>query len=102
MASSVQPSPGRPTAPQLKAVQPRDDPRTSLLVIASFLAVYLIWGSTFFAIRIGLESFPPLLLAGTRHTGAGILLCLLFWKQGTRPTKQQWITAAITGGLLLF
>src|SRR5215831_1026800 len=102
MASSVQPSPGRPTAPQLKAVQPRDDPRTSLLVIASFLAVYLIWGSTYFAIRVGLESFPPLLLAGTRHVGAGALLYLLFRRGGTRPTKAQWMTAAITGVLLLF
>jgi drug/metabolite transporter (DMT)-like permease len=71
-------------------------------VVACFLAVYIIWGSTYFAIRIGLESFPPLLLAGTRHIGAGILLCLLFWRSGTRPTKQQWITAAITGLLLLF
>ncbi len=75
---------------------------SSFLVVASFLAVYLIWGSTFFAIRIGLESFPPLFLAGTRHMGAGILLCLLFWRSGSRPTKQQWITAAITGVLLLF
>src|SRR5215467_2311989 len=73
----------------------------SFLVVASFLAVYLIWGSTFFAIRIGLESFPPLLLAGTRHIGAGILLCLLFGKRGSRPTKQEWTTAAITGVLLL-
>jgi drug/metabolite transporter (DMT)-like permease len=76
--------------------------RGSLLVIASFLAVYIIWGSTFFAIRIGLESFPPLLLAGTRHLGAGIVLYLLFRKSGTRPTRQQWLTAAITGTLLLF
>jgi drug/metabolite transporter (DMT)-like permease len=102
MATSVQPSPGSTAASQLVAAQPPGDAPTSLLLIASFLAVYLIWGSTFFAIRIGLESFPPLLLAGTRHIGAGIVLCLLFWKRGTRPTKQQWITAAITGGLLLF
>jgi drug/metabolite transporter (DMT)-like permease len=77
----------------------RDD---SFLVTASFLAVYLIWGSTYFAIRIGLESFPPLFLAGTRHIGAGLLLCLLFWRRDQRPTRQQWTTAAITGALLLF
>jgi drug/metabolite transporter (DMT)-like permease len=74
----------------------------SLLVTASFFAVYVIWGSTYFAIRIGLESFPPLLLAGTRHIGAGVILYLLFRKSGTRPTKVQWVTAAITGVLLLF
>jgi drug/metabolite transporter (DMT)-like permease len=76
--------------------------RDSFRVVASFLAVYIIWGSTFFAIRIGLESFPPLLLAGTRHIGAGIVLYLLFRKSGTQPTRQQWLTAAITGVLLLF
>ena len=75
---------------------------SSVLVVASFLAVYLIWGSTYFAIRVGLESFPPLFLAGTRHIGAGILLCLAFWKHGERPTREQWFTAAITGVLLLF
>ena len=100
MATSVETSPVRTTVLQLEG--PPGHSRTSVRLIASFLAVYLIWGSTFFAIRIGLESFPPLFLAGTRHIGAGILLCLLFGKQGTRPTKQQWITAAITGGLLLF
>src|SRR5262252_5763793 len=100
MATSVETSSGRTTAFELEG--PPGHSRTSVRLIASFLAVYLIWGSTFFAIRIGLESFPPLFLAGTRHIGAGILLCLLFGKQGTRPTKQQWITAAITGGLLLF
>jgi len=82
--------------------EPRTSSPISFLVVASFLAVYLIWGSTYFAIRVGLESFPPLILAGTRHLGAGLLLCLLFWKKNSRPTKQQWITAAITGVLLLF
>ena len=74
----------------------------SALLILSFLAVYIIWGSTFFAIRIALESFPPLLLAGTRHLGAGLLLCGIFYRRGTRPTKAQWTTTAITGVLLLF
>jgi drug/metabolite transporter (DMT)-like permease len=74
----------------------------SALVVLSFLAVYIIWGSTYFAIRVGLESFPPLFLAGARHIGAGVLLFLLFYRSGVRPTRQQWITAAITGVLLLF
>ena len=62
----------------------------------------MIWGSTYYAIRIGLESFPPLILAGARHIGAGALLCLVFWKHGERPTREHWFTAAITGVLLLF
>jgi drug/metabolite transporter (DMT)-like permease len=79
----------------------RPAPR-SILIIASFLAVYIIWGSTYYAIRVGLESFPPLLLAGTRHLVAGLLLYLFFRRTGTKPTRAQWITAAVTGVLMLF
>lgn len=103
MATSLEAPPSHGAGfPSRRARQASTNSSSSFLVLCSFLAVYLIWGSTFFAIRIGLESFPPLLLAGTRHIGAGILLCLLFWRQGSRPTKQEWITAAITGVLLLF
>jgi len=99
MATSLQPSPATENAIPLSPHTRQSPP---LLPIVSFLAVYIIWGSTFFAIRIALVSFPPLLLAGTRHLGAGLLLCGLFWRRGTRPTKAQWITAAVTGVLLLF
>ncbi|MBZ5702702.1 MAG: EamA family transporter [Acidobacteriia bacterium] len=77
--------------------------RESLLLTTAFAAVYLVWGSTYFAIRIGLESFPPLLLAGSRHLLAGLVLYpILRWKTGIRPTAAQWRAAAITGCLLLF
>lgn len=103
MATSLQPS-AEPSAERAAHRTERTGPHkpASLLLVASFLAVYIIWGSTYFAIRVGLESFPPLLLAGTRHLVAGLLLCFLFRRTGTRPTKAQWITAAITGVLLLF
>ena len=42
--------------------------------IAAFLAIYLIWGSTFLAIRYAIGSIPPLLTAGTRHFVAGTIL----------------------------
>ncbi|QEH32945.1 putative inner membrane transporter YedA [Aquisphaera giovannonii] len=45
--------------------------RKTWLTPAAFAAVYLIWGSTYFAIRIGLESMPPLLMAGSRFLVAG-------------------------------
>ena len=77
--------------------------RTPLLLFAAFAAVYLIWGSTYFAIRVGLETFPPLLLAGTRHLLTGLVLYpVLRWKTGIRPTAAQWRSAALTGCLLLF
>lgn len=74
---------------------------TAILVL-NFLAVYLLWGSTFYAMKVGIEGFPPLLLAGTRHLSVGILVYpLVRWKTGIRPTAQQWKTAAISGVLLL-
>jgi drug/metabolite transporter (DMT)-like permease len=82
---------------------PHGRPSAALRVITAFAIVYVIWGSTYLAIRIGLESFPPLLLAGTRHLTAGVLLYpLLRWKTGERPSRIEWRTALITGVLLMF
>src|SRR5258708_13875711 len=68
-----------------------------------FAAVYIVWGSTYLAIRIGIESFPPLILAGLRHTFVGIFLYpVLRVKSGIRPTAANWVAAVITGTLLLF
>jgi len=73
------------------------------LVLVAFAAVYLVWGSTYLGIQIGIESFPPLLLAGFRHLLAGLILYpLLRWKTGIRPTARHWKTAIVTGFLLLF
>jgi drug/metabolite transporter (DMT)-like permease len=77
--------------------------RTSTLVLVAFAAVYLVWGSTYLAIRIGVESFPPLILAGLRHFTVGILLYPIFrMKTGIRPSATHWRTAVVTGALLLF
>ncbi len=74
----------------------------STIVILAFLAVYVVWGSTYLAMRFGVESFPPLLLAGTRHLITGLVFYpILRWKTGIRPTLAHWTTAAITGFLLL-
>jgi drug/metabolite transporter (DMT)-like permease len=76
---------------------------SSTLIILSFAAIYLIWGSTYLGIRIGIESFPPLLLAGVRHFLTGLILYpILRWKTGVRPTLAHWRTAVVTGVLLLF
>jgi drug/metabolite transporter (DMT)-like permease len=74
----------------------------SPLVILAFGLVYLVWGSTYLGMRIGVESIPPLLLAGTRHLLTGLILYpILRWRTGERPTVQQWRTAAVTGTLLM-
>ena len=75
----------------------------STLVIIAFGLVYLVWGSTYLAIRVGIESFPPLLLAGSRHLLVGLILYpILRWKAGVRPTPSHWRISFITGFLLLF
>src|ERR1700730_7847772 len=77
--------------------------RMSTIVLIAFGLVYVVWGSTYLAIRVGIESFPPLLLAGTRHLLTGLILYpLLRWKTGVRPTAQHWRVAFVTGVLLLF
>ena len=76
--------------------------RSSTLVLIAFALVYVVWGSTFLAIRVGIESFPPLLLTGTRHLLAGLILYpLVRWQTGVRPKASQWRISFITGCLLL-
>jgi drug/metabolite transporter (DMT)-like permease len=71
-------------------------------VITAFAAVYIIWGSTYLAIRIAVTAFPPFLLAGCRFLLAGgLLLGWLTWRGTRLPTGRQWKEAAITGTLLL-
>src|SRR5882762_5211533 len=91
----------RDPSPSSPAVEPSAS-RTSTLVIVAFGLVYVVWGSTYLAIRVGIESFPPLLLAGSRHLLTGFILYpILRWKTGVRPTAAQWRMSFITGFLLL-
>jgi drug/metabolite transporter (DMT)-like permease len=76
---------------------------TTALVLGAFGAVYVVWGSTYLAIRIGVESFPPLILAGLRHFTVGLFLYpILRRTTGIKPTRGNWRTAIVTGALLLF
>ena len=77
--------------------------RVTTPVLAAFAAVYLVWGSTYLAIRIGIESFPPLILAGLRHMTAGLILYPIFRRKAeSRPSALNWRTAIVVGFLLLF
>jgi drug/metabolite transporter (DMT)-like permease len=68
----------------------------------ALVTVYIIWGSTYLAIRIGLESFPPFLLMGSRFLLAGaILFTYLRLRQTPLPSRTQWKHALIIGILLL-
>jgi drug/metabolite transporter (DMT)-like permease len=74
----------------------------SWLVIAAFLAVYIVWGSTYLGIHVAVATIPPFLMAGTRFVLAGLLLYGAMRALGTpAPQPIHWRTATITGALLL-
>jgi drug/metabolite transporter (DMT)-like permease len=76
--------------------------RAFWLLLGSLFALYIIWGSTYFAIRIGVESFPPLMLAGIRYLCGGVLLFAFLLLRGhALPTGKQWLAAGVIGVLLL-
>ena len=72
-----------------------------LLTLLAFGCIYLIWGSTYLAIKYAVETIPPLFVASFRHLIAGGLLFGWCWWRGLRPTRQQWL-ASIVLGLLFF
>ncbi|MGE5204544.1 MAG: EamA family transporter [Chlamydiota bacterium] len=75
---------------------------TTLKLLAAFFAIYVIWGSTYLAIRFAVESLPPLLMMGTRHLTAGaLLLGFLFLRGEKAPRRVAW-GAALIGGALQF
>src|SRR5512136_2820068 len=72
-------------------------------IVLAFAAVYLIWGSTYLAIRFAIETIPPYLLGGVRFLIAGgLLYAVLRWRGVKAPTRRQWRAALIVGGLLLW
>jgi drug/metabolite transporter (DMT)-like permease len=75
---------------------------SALQIVAAFAAVYIIWGSTYFAIAEAIKVMPPLLMAGTRFLVAGALLYIFLRLRGVkRPKLMHWWSALIIGGLLL-
>jgi drug/metabolite transporter (DMT)-like permease len=74
--------------------------RTALLV--AFATLYIVWGSTYFAIRIAVMSWPPFVLAAVRFALAGGVLYLFLRLRGApRPSLRSWGAAALVGALLL-
>jgi drug/metabolite transporter (DMT)-like permease len=71
-------------------------------IILSLFALYFIWGSTYLAIRIALEGFPPFIMAGTRFllTGGGMYLFLRL-RAIPSPDRPEWTGGTLVGALLL-
>lgn len=71
-------------------------------LIAAFAAIYVIWGSTYLAILMAIQTLPPLLMAGARFLVAGLILFGWAWRSAdSHPTGRQWRNAAAVGLLLL-
>jgi len=77
--------------------------RSLLLLVAAFAAIYLIWGSTYIAIKYAIETLPPFLMAGTRFLVAGATLYAIarFSGEYEKPSWRHWRTSLIVGVLLL-
>ncbi|HYX51451.1 MAG TPA: drug/metabolite exporter YedA [Ktedonobacteraceae bacterium] len=76
--------------------------RDRIFIVLSLLSLYFLWGGTYLAMRIALIGFPPFILAGVRQLTAGIILFLFLWlRKHELPTRKQWLTAIVVGGLLL-
>jgi drug/metabolite transporter (DMT)-like permease len=74
----------------------------------ALLIVWVFWGSTYIAIRVAVESIPPLMMAGSRYLIAGLLLFPFAVRAGSpeqrrqdRPRTAQWLGATVVGGLML-
>jgi drug/metabolite transporter (DMT)-like permease len=90
------------------------DTRTRVQSWIALGIVYLVWGSTYLAIRVGVGHLPPLLLAGTRYVIAGALLYPIASRTSAgrreagptggrrRPDARAWLACAVVGVLLLF
>lgn len=76
------------------------------LLLPALLACYLVWGSTYLAIRLALVSFPPFFQMGTRFLAAGgLMMAWVLWRARRHgeplPTARQWRNALVVGTLML-
>ena len=70
-------------------------------VLLAFSMIYFVWGSTYLAIRVGVQEMPPFLMAGVRFTAAGFVMYLWMRFSGTpSPTWRQWKGVTLLGSLM--
>src|SRR5580700_3751338 len=77
------------------------DRADSIKLALAFAAIYLVWGSTYLAIRYAVETIPPLVTAGIRYAIAGTILFAWAWARGFRPTRANWISSCALGALFI-
>jgi drug/metabolite transporter (DMT)-like permease len=70
-------------------------------ILAALLAVYVLWGSTYYGIKIALENYPPFLLTAIRMLIAGgVMYAVLRWRGEAAPTRKQWRAILVLAILL--
>ena len=70
-------------------------------ILLAFAMIYFVWGSTYLAIRVGVEEVPPFLLAAGRFCVSGIVLYgWMRWKGIPSPSARQWAGATLLGALI--
>ncbi|TMK28362.1 MAG: hypothetical protein E6G64_09670 [Actinobacteria bacterium] len=94
--------------PRHPAIRPEEPPVTAAFarrsppaVVVALATVYVVWGSTYLAIRITDRTQPPLLMSSIRFLIAGSLLYAIAAQGGPRPTWREWRAAAVVGAALL-
>jgi len=65
----------------------------------AFFAVFVVWGTTYLAIRYAVETIPPLVAAAARHLSSGAILLGVAWSRGFRPRRAHWIAGSVVGAL---
>ncbi len=75
--------------------------KKNLYIILSFATIYIVWGTTYLAIRLGVETIPPFLMAGVRFVIGGLLIYWIARLLGaSKPSLKHWRFATIIGFLL--
>ena len=87
--------------PQMAALPIREVPRRPgrLALLLAFFIIYVVWGSTYLAIRYSVETIPPLLVVVVRQGLAGIAIFAYAWFLGYRPTGREWRASIVLGTL---
>jgi drug/metabolite transporter (DMT)-like permease len=68
-------------------------------LVLAFASIYLLWGSTYLAIRYAVATIPPLTTAAVRDAIAGIILLAVAWARGFRPKREHWLAGLVAGAL---
>jgi len=90
---------GRPVIVPSSNPRPENHRSDTIKLVLAFAAIYLVWGSTYLAIRYAVETIPPLVTAAVRHTIAGSVMLAWAYARGYRAKRDHWVAGAILGAL---